>query len=117
MPQKTILILILYLFLEKVPLAADTLHAIIVADTANWNGSASFKTDLKKMKILTNEIAQHTKLMLNFQAVSDKTLTYNQVKLVVEELSVKAKHDAVIFFMLDTVDERVANGVFGLCWI
>ena len=75
---------------------ADTIHAIVVADTANWQGGISFSKDLSRIKELAGTVSIHARLKLRLYEVSGNNLTRNEITSTVEQLSVE-QNDVVIF--------------------
>ena len=78
-------------------LSAATLHTVIVADTDNLNGGASFQTDLTKIIRLVKDISQSTNLTLNFKEVSGNEFAIEEIKSTIEKLSIQSQ-DVVIFY-------------------
>ncbi len=75
---------------------ADTLHAVVVANTNDWQTGASFRKDLSRIKELAGTISSHTQLTLRFYEISGNHLTRNKVTSTLEKLPIES-NDVVIF--------------------
>lgn len=76
---------------------AGTLHAIIVADTNDFQIGESVKVDLSNLTELVNEIKEKTRLKLNQTVIADDLFEASNIKMAVENLSVNP-NDLVIFY-------------------
>jgi hypothetical protein len=74
---------------------ANTLHAIVIADTRNESG-ASFDIDLKRIKELAGTVSIHTRLKLQLYEISGNNLTRHKVTSTLEQLSVE-QNDVILF--------------------
>jgi len=95
---KETVFLLIFFTLTITPSLADTIHAVIVADTGTWDGGASFNTDLNRMSKLVRKISQHTTLTLNLKEISGNRLTVNNLMSTVEKLPIQQNRDVVIFY-------------------
>jgi len=97
--QKAIFLTVTFLLLYVMaPLSstADTLHAIVIADTTDWQAGASFTTDSKRIKELTGTVSIRTRLKLQLYEISGNNLTRRKVTSTLEQLSV-GQNDVVLF--------------------
>jgi len=76
---------------------AQTLHAVIVADTSDASIGVSVKKDFDRNISLVNAIARNTTLTLSLHALTGSKLTLNNLRNTVKGLKV-GKNDAVLFY-------------------
>lgn len=82
------------------PLNAETLHAMLIADTHDPNIGFSAQKDLDNLTLLMKEISQHTELKLNLITISGKDVQRDTILSRIEALQLEPaiKPQDVIFF-------------------
>ncbi|MCE9597223.1 MAG: caspase family protein [Spirochaetia bacterium] len=95
--MKRIIVAALFALGLSSSLSAQTLHFLIVADTADQSIGSSVIADLENMQNKAREIAQNTGMRLNLKVLKSPEFNYNSTLAAVQAVN-PASNDTVFFY-------------------